>query len=547
MTQNPKPLPSASQLHKALPPRSFAAPPEMVAGTLLACRVTFDQRNGVPHKAVLVPVENFEGRWKIRQGGRLVDLPELRSIDDETVEVQLCDDRQAVTATLPWPGNARRALLLLLHPQVTIGGDMEYDEIADHREPVALESGVVTRRIDQAPAPGRGASFALGSCQYPAGMLDATVRVRTRALDDRYIGPAERSLWRLGERLESDPSIRFTVLTGDQVYVDRTAGLFDPSKLLERLSFAYGAFLLNAGLQRVLRVAGAEIFPMLDDHEVADNWEPRPRGYGHDELQDAMAEGRRLYVTRQRSMWPKAVRDTVSDKRLWLAAQLHGHPFFFADSRSKRQGRTIGNLAYASILRKPQSAELHKWIRTQGPDSPPGFVVSASILLPRYLSMRGRPRSRNPLGLALQTDSWAGYPRSLHKLLACVYDANAQHVVFLSGDEHLSCIATITIECMSEARKVVVHSIHSSALYAPYTFANASIDDFAADETFEFIDEQKHAGRTRKFRCHVKTFFPDSGDGFAILRPYQSVQGAWHLDVEFDGARRKVMRTIDFA
>ncbi|SEB20292.1 hypothetical protein [Variovorax sp. YR216] len=44
---------------------------------------------------------------------------------------------------------------------------------------------------------------------------------------------------------------------------------------------------------------------------------------------------------------------------------------------------------------------------------------------------------------------------------------------------------------------MVVHSIHSSALYAPYTFANASIDDLAAEETFEFIDEQKHAGLYR--------------------------------------------------
>jgi phosphodiesterase/alkaline phosphatase D-like protein len=378
-------------------------------------------------------------------------------------------------------------------------------------------------------------------------MLDATVRVRTRALDDRYIGPAESSLWRLGARLENDPSIRFTVLTGDQVYVDRTAGLFDPGRLLERLSFAYEAFLLNAGLQRVLRVAGAEIFPMLDDHEVADNWEPRPRGYGHDELQDEMAQGRRLYVMRQRSMWPQAVRGTVSDKRLWLATELHGHAFFFTDTRSRRQGRTIGNLAHASILGKPQSAELHKWIRAQGPESPPSFVVSASIVLPRYLSMRGRPGGRNPLGLALQTDSWAGYPGSLHTLLARLYDANAQRVVFLSGDEHLSCIASITIECMFEARKVVVYSVHSSALYAPYTFANSSIDDFAAHESFEFIDEQKHAGLCRKFRCHVETFFPDSGDGFAILRPYQSAQGAWHLDVEFDGARRKVMRTLNLA
>jgi hypothetical protein len=433
----------------------------------------------------------------------------------------------------------------LIHPQTAIRGDMDYDEIVDHKEPVSLESGVVTRHEAVADDADTHAAFALSSCQYPAGMLDGSVRVRSRALDDRYIGPAERSLWRLGERLENDRSIRFTVLTGDQVYVDRTAGLFDPSKLLERLAFAYEAFMLNAGFQRVLRVAGTDIFPMLDDHEVSDNWEPRPRGFGHDEIQDEIKQGRRQYVDRQRSMWPKSIPRPRKREPLWIQTKVHGYQFFFADARTQRTGRTIENLKDATILGEPQSEKLCEWIQTQGPTDPPSFVVSSSILLPRYLSMQKCTVTSDCLAMALQTDSWAGYPKSLHDLLAWVYDANAQRMVFLSGDEHVSLLATITIECVGSPRKVTVHSIHSSALYAPYSFANSSEEDFASPDCFEF----DHGPGTdkRRFRCRVETFFPNSGDGFAIVRPYRTEASSWRLDVEFDGADGKVRQTIQLS
>lgn len=529
-----------------LPPRSFAAPPSL-DDEKLTCRVSFDQRNGVPTRAVLMPVVRQEDQWKILQDGRLVDLPDIRRIDAEEVLAGVSSEG-IVTATPTWPPGADRAVLLLIHPQTAIRGDMDYDEIVDHKEPVSLESGVVTRHEAAVDDANTHAAFALSSCQYPAGMLDGSVRVRSRALDDRYIGPAERSLWRLGERLEKDPSIRFTVLTGDQVYVDRTAGLFDPSKLLERLAFAYEAFMLNAGLQRVLRVAGTDIFPMLDDHEVSDNWEPRPRGFGHDEIQDEIKQGRRQYVERQRSMWPKSIPRPRKNEPLWVQTEVHGYQFFFTDVRTQRTGRTIKNLrdGTATILGPDQPQELFDWIKKQGPQDHPCFVVSSSILLPRYLSMQKCTVTSDCLGLALQTDSWAGYPSSLHDLLVWVYDANAQRMVFLSGDEHVSLLATITIECEDSPGKVVtIHSIHSSALYAPYTFANSSEEDFASPDCFAF-DHDSKAGK-RRFVCRVEAFFPHSGDGFTIIRPYRTETSTWRLDVEFDGADGKVRRTIQLS
>jgi hypothetical protein len=515
--------------------------------------VILDQRNGVPAGAVLAPAVLHEGQWKVVQDGRPVDLSDIRRIGADWVWGDLSDEGQTVTAP-EWPRGAERALLLMLHPQTTINDDGDFDEVVGHPEPVPLESGILVRGrpapgAPEAPGP---VAFALGSCQYPAGMLDGSVRMSDRALDERCIGPAERSLWRLGGRLEDDGSIRFTVLAGDQVYVDRTAGLFDPSKLLDRLAFAYDAFMRNAGLQRVLRVAGTEIFPMLDDHEVTDNWEPRPHGFRHDEIGNDIAPGRREYLKRQRRMWPAEVRERFDDGQLWGHAPVHGFEFFFSDARSQREGRTIGNLDQASLLGKPQEQQLQQWIRDRADDGRPSFVVSSSMVLPRYLCTRKNSTGPEIPALALYSDSWSGYPHSLHSLLAWLYDAGdaARRIVFLSGDEHLSCIARISITCesarQSDSREVIVHSVHSSALYAPYTFANASVAEFASPDRIEFDHDDDVKGR-RRFVCRVDTVFPDCGDGFAILRPHQAADGAWRLDVEFDGSRRKVERTLDLS
>jgi cholesterol oxidase len=550
MTTNPASTPGRL-LRKMLPPRSFAAPPIVESDGKLTFRVSFDQRNGVPTSAVLMPVVVHQGQWQILKEGQPVDLRDIRRIGADAVMADVLAEGATVTATLSWPTGTDRAVLLLIHPQtkveVEIASDQDFDEIVDHKEAISLESGVITRRKSDTDVSETNAAFAVSSCQYPAGMLDGSVRVRSRALDDRYIGPAERSLWRLGERLENDESIRFTVLTGDQVYVDRTAGLFDPSKLLERLAFAYEAFMLNAGLQRVLRVAGAEIFPMLDDHEVSDNWEPRPRGFGHDEIQDEIKQSRQAYVARQRSMWPKSARESLSkgpSDQLWVKTQVHGYPFFFADARTQRTGRTIETLKDATILGTGQSSNLRAWIETQRASDRPSFVVSSSILLPRYLSMQKCGVTSACHAVALQMDSWAGYPKSLHDLLAWVYDAEAHRIVFLSGDEHLSCLATITIERLDVPGKcVTVHSIHSSALYAPYAFANSKVEDFASPDCFEF-EQDAEGGKRRRFRCRVETFFPRTGDGFAIVRPCPTGASSWRLDVDFDGADGQVRRTV---
>src|ERR1700758_1931123 len=96
MTTNPGLTPRPLR-HKLLPPMSFAAPPSLDEGERLTCKVSFEQRNGVPSRAVLVPVVLEKDQWKVVQDGRLVDLPDIRRIDDAEVLVFVSPDGKTVT------------------------------------------------------------------------------------------------------------------------------------------------------------------------------------------------------------------------------------------------------------------------------------------------------------------------------------------------------------------------------------------------------------------------------------------------------------------
>ena len=109
-----------------------------------------------------------------------------------------------------------------------------------------------------------GTSFALASCQYPAGLIDGRA--------------AYRGYERITARVDAGTGIvpRFLVFAGDQVYVDPTAGLYDPSSTDDRYGRPYEDWLGNPSVRNALRRIPS--FMLLDDHEIADNWEPPDDG-----------------------------------------------------------------------------------------------------------------------------------------------------------------------------------------------------------------------------------------------------------------------------
>jgi len=364
----------------------------------------------------------------------------------------------------------------------------------------ALSFGVVEHRSSEDSS---ALVFAVGSCQYPAGFLDGAI--------------AEGSYRRLAQRLdqgEARSSPQCVLLLGDQVYLDATAGLFDPSTLYDRYELPYEKLFRIEPLRHVLRRIPA--YTMLDDHEIEDNWEP---GSGDPE---ALVQGRHWYITYQR------MADVVPPppQRLWYPFEANGFPFFVCDTRTQRESRTARNVREAHIMRPEQQlAELLGWLQDHARDPGPKFIASPASFLPRH-----RRATHGAAAGALRSDAWDGYPASFAAVVARIAQEGIRNVVFLSGDEHIS-FATTAIVRSGGAEVARFHSIHSSGLYAPFAFANATRDSLGQDECFD----------CGPYSLELRTDFAPPGDGFTLLRVFPEGE-RWRLEYLFDREREPGVR-----
>lgn len=340
--------------------------------------------------------------------------------------------------------------------------------------------------------PAERVTFAAGSCQYPPGLLDSK--------------PAYQSYRRLGRARSGVRAPRFVVLAGDQIYSDASAGLFDPTALDDRYKRPYERLFANRQVREVLRRRPA--YMMLDDHEISDDWSREPDQAARDALKAGCA-GYRKY---QRAF------DGVG-AHLWYTFRQAGLPFFMGDTRTEREPRSLTNIDTATIMSEVQMTALLDWL--QKDTSGPRFVVTPSMIGPRK-----RAQACASDVARLRCDGWDGYPASLNRLLGTICLQNIRNVVLLSGDEHISFDCTLTLS--GGGNTVTVRSIHASALYAPYPFANTRVDDFMPDaDRWRFTVE--HGGGPVVVECRAETTFHE-GAGFALVTVARN--GA--VDIDFD-------------
>ena len=293
-----------------------------------------------------------------------------------------------------------------------------------------------------------GTSFALASCQYPAGLIDG------RAAYRGY----ERITARLGAGTGIVP--RFLVFAGDQVYVDPTAGLYDPSSADDRYGRPYEDWLGAPSVRNALRRIPS--FMLLDDHEIADNWEPPDDGV-------LAGKGIVAYEKYQRGLHP------AHNK-----FDFDGFRFFLLNTRTDRSQRRVGGPA-ATLFKTPEMNALKSWLQNE---PGPKFVVTSSMLLPRHRrAIQHDARLAADNVSALHSDGWDGYPETLHEILGFIAQHGISQVVFLSGDEHRGCIASIELRNSIGTVLARVHSIHTAAMYAPFPFANSLDEDIVPSES----------------------------------------------------------------
>jgi phosphodiesterase/alkaline phosphatase D-like protein len=259
---------------------------------------------------------------------------------------------------------------------------------------------------------------------------------------------------------------------------------------------------------------------MIDDHEIEDNWEPLP---GKRKLDRKMVKGRRSYLRYQRIAGPDQIQvppRSDSANPLWYKLDMNGFPVFMADTRTEREPRTIQNFEAARIMSFTQFDALLDWLEQHRSDQCPKFIASSVALLPRH-----REAICSDAG-ALRSDSWDGYPRSLYCLLAYIADNEMRDVFFLSGDEHISFVTRAVVENKTSHKTGTIYAIHNSPLYAPFPFANATTDNLALKESFDFPGDRKD------YKCDVSTPFSTTGDGFSLLRA-SCKPGGWEVIYQF--------------
>ncbi|ANH69396.1 alkaline phosphatase D family protein [Mitsuaria sp. 7] len=350
---------------------------------------------------------------------------------------------------------------------------------------------------------GDGVCFALAACQYPPGLLDASPGWE---LDASQAGPGLASLARLHRFTRSTERGRdcsLVLFAGDQIYADASGGLADSRSGIERYACGYGEF--KAGPVRLLPPTVARVVQAVDDHEIVDNWEPSP-GASHG------GNGPWFDVARQAAWhhrWEAGAR-IGGPELLWHEFDWRGAAFFIADARCERESRRVANWSSARLWSTAQRDAFGEWLSRGAAQQK--FVLSGSLPLPR------RRTTVEHAASCLRSDAWDGYPHSLHELLGAVWRHRASGLVFLSGDEHRSGWVSAEISAVDGGEDdnhapVRIHSVHSSALYAPWPFAITATEELAAPDAFEFDGPEG-----QRLRCVVSAWADHPGDGFAVLR-----------------------------
>jgi cholesterol oxidase len=142
-------------------------------------------------------------------------------------------------------------------------------------------------------------------------------------------------------------------------------------------------------------------------------------------------------------------------------------PAFILDTRSERE-RAHGTTP-ARLMHGAQMAAFLHWLASKRLDPRPKFVFLGSPIIPLT-------RDFDEPSLWMRQDGPTGYRAELSEIVMCIVKLGIERVVFVGGDPHLSCTATMSLKTDGVQSIDALHVV-SSGLYAPLPFANLSPDD----------------------------------------------------------------------
>jgi hypothetical protein len=378
-------------------------------------------------------------------------------------------------------------------------------------EPVqTIQNGQTLKAVAPKSAQLRATRLIFASCQYPAGLLDHRL--------------ARASFRRMEDIAGNEPALGALLLLGDQIYADATYGILDPSVTSDRFALLYSDLRDSLKQYPLLYAMGSDAEPRLfvtpDDHEISDNWEPG----GSDNNGKALRVGMTAFEQLSVSPLPGKQRHGGH----WGAVEVGGgHQVFMLDTRTTRHPRPWGPKSGGPaphIINESQRKTLESWLRQRQQQDGAGPVSPKLISSPVWLLPRRVGRADEPDEAAGRSDSWDGYPASLHWLLGFIATEKIRGVVMLCGDAHLA--GHTRVELKHNEHTVQLHILHAPALYAPFPFANGQQHHYRClDDQWEWANGS--------ISCCVDSELWALGDGFVHLSVVP-VNGTWQVRATFD-------------
>ncbi|NML47949.1 NAD(P)-binding protein [Ramlibacter sp. G-1-2-2] len=310
------------------------------------------------------------------------------------------------------------------------------------------------RALATLPATSGEAVFGVGCCRHPG------------------LGP---DLPRVDQPLKAflagqdAPRTAFSMLLGDQIYADATAGMVDPTSPLERFHERHETAFRREGLGQLL--AAMPVYMTPDDHEwidgyplgsplVAEPWPDWRRGsrYRARERRAAKVALRALTIF-QRLQSPQGER-----RGRWYEFSHGCVRTFVIDTRVGRL-RERPQMVHPGVL-----ADLREWLRAPAARDALNVVASGSVVLP---GMRMNADPANPGCI----DTWQYAPQQRQALLDLLVEEARGRFLLLSGDYHVSGAALLQRDGQTVGAAVL-----APPLYAPMPYANATPEAVFTDE-----------------------------------------------------------------
>ena len=373
----------------------------------------------------------------------------------------------------------------------------------------AVRASMKAMRASSPPTARTTLRFAAGCCRYPGTPFER----------DR----ADAALEMLAARAKCPDGVAFAIFSGDQIYADATAGIFETQGRREKVAARYESAYATPAFRELAR--RVPLYMAADDHEISDGWSMPGTHAAHLAPAEVFRNDRlgawagQLFLAYQRMHGPPPQRGAAN----WYTFAVAGVHFFMMDTRFERGFPSDGGAP--PLFDGAQLAALGRWLREVEGRQPgaPRFIVSGSVYAPGMVEWDGLPAER------VRGDNWQGFARERAAVARLVAQARADNVIFLSGDYHCAAVGAIDWLDAGAARSSGLRawSIVSPPLYAPFPFANSRAESVLTEE---WIREPGSATAAPLAHCRAEAF---DRFGFALVTVIHGGGLAPVVEVEF--------------